>query len=181
MFWSPSYCHLVNFNTAENYVYKLPHAPHMQQKACAKAALCCFTECSASTALKLYHMEKYKLTHTLVRVSPGKGHRQQEDLQKSWSLLVGRALFSKVPAARPALPRPDFRIRDKHLGRTMWKCNPLPLTRQKPGDASVSEIKLSSSCLLVLYCTSFACCYSKNRTDSSSGGTTTRLHKQILF
>lgn len=55
----------------------------------------------------------------------------------------------------------------------MWKCNPLPLTCQKPGDASVSKIKLSSSCLLVLYCTSFICCYSKNRTDSSSLGTST--------
>lgn len=80
---------------------------------------------------------------------------------------------SRSNAARPALPQLGFEIKDKHLGTTMWKCNPLLLTCQKPGDASVSKVKLSSSCLLVPYCTSFSCCYSKNRTDSSSGGTTT--------
>lgn len=50
---------------------------------------------------------------------------------------------------------------------------PFVLTCQKPGAASVSKIKLSSSCLLVPYCTSFTCCYSKTKTDSSPGGTTT--------
>lgn len=83
------------------------------------------------------------------------------------------SLQQSTNAACPALPQLAFGTRDKHLGRTMWKCNPLPLTCQKPGDAIMSKIKLSSSCLLVLYCTSFACCYSKNRIDSSSEGTTT--------
>lgn len=91
---------------------------------------------------------------------------------------MGRALFSKVPAAGPTQHVQLCLGWVWGLGTNTWEgprgsATPLPLTCQTPGDASVSKIKLSSSCLLVLYCTSFACCYGENRTDSSSGGTTT--------
>lgn len=147
----------------------------MQQKASGKAAPCCLMQCS----IAFYPMEKYIVTCTLVHVSPGKGNRQQKGLYKSWSWLVGRALFSKVPAAG-AMQHTRLCLSWVLGLRTNTSEGPcgsatlsLPLTCQKPGDASGSKVKLSSSCLLVLYCTSFACCYSKNRTDSSSGGTTT--------
>lgn len=98
-------------------------------------------------------------------------------LEKSWSLLVEELSSAKYQqqdrCSTSSSASARFGTRDKHLRRTMWNCSPLPLTCQRPGDASVSKVKLSSSCLLALYCTSFACCYSKNRTDSSSGRTTT--------
>lgn len=78
---------------------------------------------------------------------------------------------SRTNAAHPALPRPGFGARDKHLGRTTWKCK--PFASDQSGARGCQCVQLSSSCLLVLYCTSFACSYSQDRTDSSSGGTTT--------
>lgn len=148
----------------------------MQQKASAKAALCCFYLMQCSIAF-LSHGKIHTDTHRCACVS-WQGPQATERSLQVLKFVGGKSSLqqstrSRTNAARPALPRLGFGTRDKHLGRTLWKCNPLPLTCQKPGDASMSKIKLSSSCLLVLYCTLFACCYSKNRTDSSSEGTTT--------
>lgn len=127
-----------------------------------------------STALELYHTEKYILTWVC---DSWQGPRATERSTKVQKIVGGKSSLqqsssSRTDAAHPALPQPGFGTRDKTPWKDHAECNPLPLTCQKPGDASVPKTKLSSSCLLVLYCTSFACCYSKNRTDSSLLGTT---------
>lgn len=86
---------------------------------------------------------------------------------------VGRK--SKVPAAAGPVQHVQLCLGCVlGLGTNTWegarRSATLWAIRRQGMDASVSKIKLSSSCLL--YCTSITCCYSENRTDSSSGGTT---------